>query len=295
MKSLREKTKEFLRLIRFEHTLFALPYAVAGAFLGARGLPPLGTCGWILLAMVGARTAAMGFNRLVDRRIDAKNPRTAKRASATGVISVPFLVVAIILSSVVFGFAAWQLNPLAFYLAWPTLIVLLSYSLMKRFWHHSHLVLGFALGLSPLGAWVAVRGTLDAASFPAVLLGAAVMFWTNGFDILYACQDLEFDKAAGLHSVPARFGTSKAFLIARLSHLAVPILLFWMGWEASLNWVYFVGAGAVFVLLIYEHSLVRVDDLSRINQAFFTVNVVIGFLVMFSTLIDILWLGSKLK
>lgn len=291
MTALVAKSRGFLRLIRFEHTLFALPYAVVGAVLAARGIPPLDVCLWILVCMVGARTAAMGFNRLVDRKLDAQNPRTANRESATGAISPSFLIGAILLSSVVFGFGAWQLNPLAFYLAWPTLAVLLAYSLMKRVWHQSHLVLGIALGLSPLGAWVAVRGTLGAESWPAVLLGLAVMFWTNGFDILYACQDQEHDRSAGLHSVPAKFGTRKAFLIARLSHFLVPIFLLGVGWIAGLHWVYFVGVVAVFVLLIYEHSLVRVDDLSRINQAFFTVNVAIGFLVMVSTMVDILWLG----
>jgi 4-hydroxybenzoate polyprenyltransferase len=292
MTGLVAKSRDFLQLIRFEHTLFALPYAVAGAFLAARGLPALSVCGWILVCMVGARTAAMGFNRFADRKIDALNPRTAQRQSATGSISPAFLVGAILLSVAIFGFGAWKLNSLAFYLAWPTLAVLLGYSLIKRVWHQSHLVLGIALGLSPLGAWVAVRGTLDIDALPAVFLGLAVLFWTNGFDILYACQDQEHDRSVGLHSVPAKFGTRKAFLIARLSHLLVPVLLLAVGITGGLHWAFFLGVAAVFVLLIYEHSLVQVDDLSRINQAFFTVNVVIGFLVMVATLVDVLWLGS---
>ncbi len=293
MTTLVGKTAEFMRLIRFEHTLFALPYAVAAAFLAAGGWPSFVTCGWILLAMVGARTAAMAFNRLVDRHLDAANPRTAKRASATGLISPSFLLLAVLVSVLLFGLAAWQLNPLAFYLAWPTLVVLLGYSLTKRFWHHSHLVLGLALGLSPLGAWVAVRGTLGADSLPVVFLAAAVLFWTNGFDILYACQDREYDQSTGLHSVPAQFGIRKAFLIARLSHFMVPMCLLGVGWVGPLHWVYFLSVAAVAVLLVYEHRLVRVDDLSRMNQAFFTVNVVIGFVVMIATLIDILCLGIQ--
>ncbi len=291
MKAALGRVGEFLRLIRFEHTLFALPYALAGTVLAARGWPRLAVFLWIIVAMVGARTAAMAFNRLVDRRFDAANPRTAGRASATGSVGPAYLVGAVLLSAALFVFAAAMLNRLALTLAVPTLVVLLGYSLVKRFWHQSHLVLGIALGLSPLGAWVAVRGDLEGA-WPVLFLGAAVTVWTNGFDILYACQDLDFDRSAGLRSVPARFGMSRALLVARLSHALVPVFLVLCGLGADLGLFYFLAVALVTVLLVYEHGLVREDDLSRINQAFFTVNVVIGFIVLAGTLVDVFRIGS---
>ena len=281
----------FMNLIRFEHTLFALPYAVAGALLAARGLPEGRTFLWIIVAMVGARTAAMTFNRLVDRRIDRANPRTANRASASGEISVGFLVGATVVAAGLFFFAAFMLNRLAFMLAGPTLVVLLGYSLTKRFTRWSHFVLGAALGLSPLGAWVAVQADLSTA-WPAFYLGLAVLFWTAGFDILYACQDENFDRDAGLFSVPARLGRRGAFLVARLAHVAVPLLLFAVGQTASLGVVYHVAVVLVAALLIYEHSIVGVDDLDRLGRAFFTVNIVISVVVMSATFLDLILISG---
>lgn len=277
----------FMRLIKIEHTLFALPYAVAGTLIAAEGLPEWRVFGLVILAMFGARTAAMSFNRLVDRRYDAENPRTAGRASATGVVGAGFLAAATAASAALFCGAAWLLNDLAFLLSFPTLAVLLFYSYTKRFLHFTHYVLGVALGLSPPGAWVAVRGTLD-GSGPAWALALAVTAWTAGFDILYACQDHDFDRRRGLKSVPVLLGTRRALLVARLSHVLVPLALALAGWLAGLGAVYFAAVLIVAVLLVYEHGIVSDDDLSRINRAFFTVNVAIGLLVLLGVVVDLL-------
>ncbi len=290
MTSLVAKPVVFLRLIRFEHTLFALPWALTGALVAARGLPGASVTFWVLVAMVGARTAAMSFNRLVDRRFDAANPRTASRPSVTGELGAGFMATAVFVSVVLFFWAAWNLNPLAFVLAGPTLAVLLGYSLVKRFWAGSHFVLGVALGLSPLGAWVAVKGTLE-DSWPALALGLAVVAWTTGFDILYACQDMAADRGLGLHSVPARFGIPGALQWARASHLLVVPSLLLAGWTANMGYVFFGAVGLVAALLIWEHRLVRPDDLSQVNRAFFQVNVVIACVVLIGASLD-LWLTS---
>ncbi|HGY90482.1 MAG TPA: 4-hydroxybenzoate octaprenyltransferase [Planctomycetes bacterium] len=290
MRSLMAKPTVFFRLIRFEHTLFALPWALTGALVAARGLPEARVFLWILVAMVGARTAAMSFNRLVDRRFDAANPRTASRPSVTGDIGVGFMAGAVLLSAGLFFWAAWNLNPLAFALAGPTLAVLLGYSLVKRFWAGSHFVLGVALGLSPLGAWVAVRGTLEGA-WPALALGLAVVAWTTGFDILYACQDEAVDRRLRLHSVPARCGISGALWWARISHLFVVPSLLLAGWTANMGYVFFGAAALVAALLIWEHRLVHSDDLSQVNRAFFQVNVVIAFVVLLGASLDF-WLTA---
>lgn len=280
MTGLAAPIRRFFDLIRFEHTLFALPWALAGMIVAARGWPRIEVVLWILVAMVGARTAAMTFNRLVDRRFDRENPRTKMRHSATGVIGPGFMTLATVVASAIFFFAAWRLNRLAFLLAAPTLLLLLLYSVTKRIFAWTHVVLGIALGLSPLGAWVAVRGTLDHAALPALFLTLAVTAWTTGFDILYACQDLAFDRSHGLHSVPARFGMNGAFLIARIAHALVPVALFFSGRTGALGPVFDAVTVVVLLLLIYEHRLVRADDLSRLNQAFFNVNVMIAFLVL---------------
>ena len=267
--------RRFLELIRFEHTLFALPYAVAGAFMAARGLPALAVCGWILVAMVGARTAAMTFNRLVDRRFDAANPRTARRHSVTGAVGPGFMTAALVVSGTLFFYAAWRLNALAFKLAFPTLALLLAYSVTKRFLPYTHVILGVALGISPLGAWVAVRGSLDGA-WPALWLSCAVTVWTAGFDILYACQDVEFDRREGLQSIPARLGVARALGLARLLHVATATLLAGLYLVTPLHPLYLAGVAGVAALLAYEHSLVHASDLSRVNAAFFTVNGWVG-------------------
>lgn len=289
-------TGVFLRLIRFEHTLFALPYAVAGAFLAARGWPSIAAAGWILLAMVGARTAAMAFNRLVDRRFDATNPRTAQRASVTGDVSPAFMVGAVVVSAALFVFAAWMLRvpgkpAWALFLSLPTLVVLLGYSLAKRFTSGAHFVLGLALGLSPLGAWVAIAGDLSGA-WPALWLAVAVLFWTAGFDVLYACQDIDHDRSEGLRSVPARLGRAGAFWVSRLAHLCVPLALYAAGYTAGLGWLYQATVALVALLLIVEHTLLRGGRMDRIMQAFFHVNVIIAFVVMLGTILDLLLISG---
>lgn len=283
----------FLRLIRFSHTLFALPWAVAGAFLAARGLPGPRTAILILAAMVAARTAAMTFNRLVDRRFDATNPRTAARPSVTGEVGTGLLAGATLLSSALFIGASFLLNPLAGRLSFAALAVCLGYSLTKRFTALSHFVLGLALGLSPLGAWVAVRGALDRPSVAAALLGAGVLLWTAGFDILYACQDVDHDRREGLRSVPATLGTRGALRLAAAVHALVPPCLWLAGNVADLGAVFRGGVLLVAALLVVEHRLVSERDLSRVNTAFFRVNVAISLLVMTAVIVDLALVAGR--
>lgn len=274
------------RLVRFSHSLFALPWALGSAFLAARGWPGWRTLGLVVVAMVAARTAAMACNRLVDRRFDATNPRTAGRPSVTGEVSPTAMVVSILVGALMFVLAAFALNPLSGILAGPTLVILLGYSWTKRFTVAAHFVLGLALGLSPLGAYVAVRGEFDAESIAALALGVAVIFWTAGFDILYACQDVEHDRAEGLHSVPSRFGVAGALAWARAAHVVVPVALLVAGLVAHLGLVYWVAVATTALLLGYEHALVTPKDLSRLDRAFFPVNVAIAFVVAFAIILD---------
>ena len=260
-------------MIKWEHSVFALPFALCGAMLAARGLPSGHQLLWIVVAMVAARSAAMAFNRLADATIDAANPRTQMRALPAGVLSRQFVAVFTLIACALFVFAASRLNHLALLLSPVALAVLLSYSYTKRFTRWSHLVLGFALGIAPAAAWIAVRGSLD----PRILiLTAAVTFWVGGFDVLYACQDYEFDRRYGLHSVPRYLGIPKALWFARLLHLAMAGLLVWLIVAFHLGALAFVGIAAVVLLLGYEHSLVSHDDLSKLNAAFFTMNGVIA-------------------
>jgi 4-hydroxybenzoate polyprenyltransferase len=266
-----------LEMIRWEHSVFALPFALTGAMLAARGVPPLRTLGWILLAMVSARSAAMAFNRLADAQLDAANPRTAKRALPAGLLSAKFVGWFTVLASAIFVAAAWRLNRLTLMLAPVVLAVLLGYSLTKRFTRWSHLVLGFALGIAPSAAWIAVRGSLDRR---IVVLTAAVLFWVAGFDILYACQDFEHDRKVGLNSVPQAFGMPAAFWLARLFHLGMLALLLWICALFSLGPIAYVGVALVAGLLLYEHLIVSPADLSRMDAAFFTMNGVIAFVFL---------------
>lgn len=275
----------FLEMIRFSHTIFALPFALTGAVLAARGIPSLPTIFWILTAMVGARTAAMGLNRLIDAEIDGKNPRTKDRAIPSGLLRKKSVAVWIGVAVALFLFAAYQLNPLCFSLTPIALFLLLSYSYCKRFTSLCHMVLGLCLAAAPVGAWIAVRGNVEPA---ALLLGSAVLFWVAGFDILYALQDLDFDRSAGLHSIPARIGAGAALVTARLFHLVTVGMLAAVAYAADLGIVYRVGIGAVAVLLGYEHSLVREGDLSRLNTAFFTANGYISCAVFLFALTDTL-------
>ncbi len=269
-----------LEMIKFEHSVFALPFALVGALLAARAggaLPTWGELLWIVLAMVGARSAAMTVNRIVDLEFDRRNPRTANRALPKGELSVGFAAVFTVIASSVLVFAAWQLNPLALKLSPVALTVLFFYSFTKRFTAWSHFVLGFSLGISPAAAWIAIRGSLDAR---VLILCAAVTLWVGGFDVLYACQDVEFDKAAGLHSIPKKFGVARALLIARGMHLIMVALLVWLALSFQLAWPAWAGIAVVAALLAYEHSLVHPHDLSKMNAAFFTVNGYISLLFL---------------
>jgi 4-hydroxybenzoate polyprenyltransferase len=268
-----------LRMIRFEHSVFALPFAFIGALLAARGWPTWQQVFWIVVAMVSGRSAAMAFNRIADLRYDRQNPRTAGRELPTGQLSVGFTWAFTIVSAALLVVAAWQLNPLALKLSPLALAILLLYSYTKRFTVLTHWVLGFCLGMAPVAAWIAVRGTLDWEILP---LTFAVMFWVAGFDIIYACQDVEFDRQVGLFSLPARMGIGGALNVARLLHLLMLGLLAWLALLTGLGLV------AVAALLAFEHSLVKADDLSRVNAAFFTVNGYISLLLLLFWGADIL-------
>ncbi len=260
-------------MIKWEHSVFALPFALCGAMLAAGGVPSLRQLLWIVVAMVAARSAAMSFNRLADASIDAANPRTRTRALPTGALTEDFVRNFVILSSSAFILAAWELNRLAFLLSPVALAILLLYSYTKRWTRWSHLALGFALGVAPAAAWIAVRGSLDPR---ILLLTAAVTFWVAGFDVLYACQDLEFDRQAGLHSIPRYLGIGNALWVARMFHLLMLALLAVLVFVFGLGKFALIGLIAVFLLLTYEHSLVSKDDLSKLNAAFFAMNGIIA-------------------
>ncbi|HEX3104394.1 MAG TPA: UbiA-like polyprenyltransferase [Terriglobales bacterium] len=274
-----------LEMIKWEHSVFALPFALCGAMLAARGVPTVHQIIWIIVAMVAARSAAMSFNRLADSSIDAANPRTRSRALPAGALTRKFVTSFVIVSSAIFVLAAWELNRLAFLLSPLALAVLLLYSYTKRWTRWSHLVLGFGLGIAPAAAWIAVRGSLD----PRILvLTAAVTFWVAGFDVLYACQDYEFDQQAGLHSLPRYCGIGNALWIARSFHLSMLMLLVALVWMFGLGAFTIAGVVAVLVLLAYEHSLVSKDDLSKLNAAFFTMNGIISVIFFFFLALDLL-------
>jgi 4-hydroxybenzoate polyprenyltransferase len=264
-----------LEMIKWEHSVFALPFALCGAMLAAGGLPSLHQLLWIVVAMVAARSAAMAFNRWADASIDAANPRTSTRALPAGHLSPAFVASFVVISSAVFIFSAAQLNRLALLLSPLALAVLLLYSYTKRVTRWSHLVLGFALGIAPSAAWIAVRGSLDPR---ILLLTAAVTFWVAGFDVLYACQDFDFDRQAGLHSIPRYVGIPTALWIARAFHLIMVGLLVALLIAFGMGKLAACGVLAVIALLLYEHSLVRANDLSKLNSAFFTMNGVISVL-----------------
>jgi 4-hydroxybenzoate polyprenyltransferase len=278
MASIIEKLRITLEMIKFEHTLFALPFAFLGAVLAANGLPTVIQIVWITVAMVGARSAAMTFNRLIDRRFDARNPRTAGREIPSGKLSVRFAWMFFVVSVVVFLVASYELNWLAFLLSPVALASVLLYSYTKRFTAWSHLFLGWALAISPAAAWIAVRGEIDSAV--PVLLSLMVMMWTAGFDVLYACQDAEFDRRAGLYSIPAKFGIGNALWIARLFHLQAFFVLVLLFIEAGLGLVALAGVLLVGTLLVYQHTLVKANDLSRLNAAFFTTNAFVSVILL---------------
>lgn len=273
-----EKLRTTFVMIKFEHTLFALPFAFLGAVLAASGLPTWPQMIWITVAMVGARSAAMTFNRIIDRDIDAQNPRTANRELPTGKLSVEFAWFFLFVSIGVFLVASYSLNWLTFALSPVALLSVLGYSYAKRFTAFAHLLLGWALAISPTAAWIAVRGAID--SEVPLLLSLLVLMWTAGFDVMYACQDYEHDRKAGLRSIPARFGISNSLWIARLFHFQafVVLLLFYL--STGLGWLALTGVGLVAVLLVYQHTLVRPNDLSRMNAAFFTTNAFVSLILL---------------
>jgi len=281
------QTKVILEMIKFEHTVFMLPFALMAAVVASRhdwvGLAH--KLPWILLAMVGARSAAMAFNRIVDRRYDALNPRTARRALPAGLLTVPQVVVFTVVAALLLVFAAYKLNPLAWALSPVALLLALGYSYTKRFTAFSHFFLGLALAVAPVGAWIAVTGRIEP---PALWLGGAVVCWLFGFDILYALQDTEFDRANGLHSMPARLGNARALLVSRVAHFVMIGLLVMTGVSAGLGLVYFVAVALVAGMITWEQSLVKHDDLSRLDMAFFTLNGYISAGLLLLTLADVL-------
>ncbi|MDX1931115.1 MAG: UbiA-like polyprenyltransferase [Capsulimonadales bacterium] len=274
-----------LEMIKFEHTLFALPFAFMGAVLAQGGIPPLRTCLWVLVAMVGARSAAMAFNRLVDRHFDAANPRTATRALPAGSISVRFVVGFIVLASLLLILAAWNLNRMAFLLSPVALAIVFFYSFTKRFTAWSHAFLGLALAVAPVGAWIAVAGSL---SLPPLLLGAAVLCWLIGFDTIYALQDVDFDRKVGLYSLPARFGPAVALKLARWFHVGMIGFLLALGFTVPLGIWYFTGVALAASLIATEHAIISPTDLRRLNMAFFQLNSIVSFGLFLFTLLDLL-------
>jgi len=281
-----QRLKITLEMIKIEHTLFALPFAFLGATLAARELPPqpagfwISTILWITIAMVGARSAAMTFNRIADRKIDAANPRTASRALPAGLLDVRFAVFFAIVSSALFLLAASQLNRLTLILSPVALGSVLLYSYTKRFTFLSHVILGWCLAIAPSGAWIAIQGRL---TIVPLLLSLSVLLWTAGFDVLYACQDYDFDRRSGLHSIPSQFGISRALWIARGLHAFMFGSLLALFWTAHLGWLGFAGVLATGALLVYQHSIVKANDLSRMNAAFFTTNAFVS-VILFVTM-----------
>jgi 4-hydroxybenzoate polyprenyltransferase len=278
------RIRTVLEMIKFEHSIFALPFALTGAILAARAThqnlvswPTLRQFLWIVVAMVAARSAAMTMNRIADLRYDRENPRTQQRALATGALSLQFAWFFTIVAVAVFFVAAWRLSLLALKLAPLAIAILFFYSFTKRFTNWSHLFLGFALGISPAAAWIAVTGGLD---WRMLILCAAVTVWVGGFDVLYACQDVEYDNRAGLYSVPKRFGVATALLIARVMHIGVVALLSWLAYSFALPWPAWAGIAVIAALLTYEHSLVKPGDLSKLDAAFFAVNGYISLLFL---------------
>jgi 4-hydroxybenzoate polyprenyltransferase len=275
-------------MIKFEHTLFALPFAYMGAILGSmvlnHTLPSWPQIGWITLAMVGARSAAMGLNRVIDKVIDAKNPRTAGRAIPAGLLSSKEVLLFIFIALVVLFIATYQLNALCMELLPIAVFFLVFYSYTKRFTWACHLILGLTIALAPLGGWVAVTGKIDGVS---IVFYLTVAFWTAGFDVIYACQDIEFDRKEGLYSIPSRFGIAKALILAKIFHVLTAVGFMSLYFLTDLSWVYFAGIILAYLVLIYEHRLVTPKDLSKLNTAFFTMNGVLSVLVFISTWIDL--------
>ena len=285
MTSLWKSTVVTLEMIKWEHSVFALPFALTGAVLAADGWPAWRVVGLIVICMVAARSAAMAFNRLADAKLDAANPRTAMRALPAGALNRGFVTGFVVLSAAIFVAAAAMLNRMTLELAPVALVIVLAYSYMKRVTRWSHLVLGLALGIAPSAAWIAVRGTLD----PRILvLSGAVLLWVGGFDVLYACQDFEHDRKVGLNSVPQAFGVRAAFWIARAMHIGMLFMLCWLVTLFGLGRVAMLGVAVVGMLLLYEHSIISPKDMRRMNAAFFTLNGIISVLFFGFVAADVL-------
>jgi len=280
-----KKIRIIFEMIKFEHTIFALPYAVMSAFLASNGWPNVFKILWIIVAMVGARSCAMAFNRIVDLKYDEINPRTSNRALPAGLIKISSVWIFTITSALLFVVAAYMLNRLAFVLSPVALLVILSYSCSKRFTTLTHLWLGLSLAIAPIGAWIAIKGKF---AFVPILLGLAVMLWTAGFDIIYACQDKEFDEKFGIHSIPKRFGIKRALQISSIMHLITVLVLLSLPLLTELKYIYLSGVGLVSILLVYEHAIVKPDDLSRVNLAFFTLNGMVSLGLMVMSVADII-------
>jgi 4-hydroxybenzoate polyprenyltransferase len=282
-----KRIADYFSLVKFSHSVFALPFALQSAWLAAGGVPAAWTLFWIVFCAVAARTAAMGFNRLVDRAIDARNPRTAQREIPAGKLGVGSVRVLVCVSSLAFIAGAFSLNPLAGWLSFPVLLVLLGYSLVKRFSAAAHLALGLALALAPLGAWVAVRGEIAGDLAPVLWLALSVLTWVAGFDLIYACQDADFDRAEGLHSIPARFGIRTALRVSAVLHVFTVFGLasFWA--TSDLGWIHALATILAAGVLLWEHSLVKPDDLSRVDMAFFTLNGWMGVGLFLSLALDL--------
>ena len=281
-----KQLKIVLEMVKIEHTIFALPFAFLSAFLALRGWPDKEQIFWVLIAMVGARSAAMAFNRLVDLPFDSKNPRTTDRALPKRLVTKGFVIGFIIVSSAVFVFAASNLNQLALALSPLALAIVFFYSFTKRFTWLSHIFLGIALAAAPIGAWVALRGTIEASP---LILGLAVLLWVAGFDIIYSCQDVDFDRKESLYSIPERFGITAALRISAFFHVIMIGILAFLFWKESLGTISYIGLAIVGLLLVYEHRLVRPGDISRANTAFFTINGWISVLLFVSIMLDLLW------
>ena len=274
-----------LEMIKWEHSIFALPFALCGAMLASNGWPPLWQLLWIIIAMVAARSAAMAFNRYADAEIDGANPRTSQRALPAGILNKNFVAGFVAIASALFVFSAAMLNRLTLILSPVALAIVFVYSYTKRFTRWSHLVLGFALGIAPAAAWIAIRGSLDPR---ILLLTGAVMFWVGGFDVLYACQDCEFDASFGLHSVPRHYGIANALLLARIMHALMLVFLCAVVSAFGLGKLAIAGVIAVAALIAYEHSLVSAKDLSKLNAAFFTMNGIISVVLFLFVAADLL-------
>lgn len=279
------KIKIILDMIKFEHTVFALPFAIMSAFIASDGLPALDKIVWILLAMIGARSCAMAFNRLADSELDEANPRTATRAIPAGRITKRAVWVFTVVSAALLVFAAYKLNPLAFALSPVALAVIVGYSYSKRWTFLSHFWLGLSISIAPIGAWIAIKGELD---WPPMLLGLAVLLWIGGFDIIYACQDFDFDRAYGLYSIPARFGKKRALQLSTALHVLMVVALIGVTRLTNLGVLYLIGVGIVTILLVYEHAIVRPNNLSRVNLAFFTLNGIVSLVLMALSVADML-------